>query len=90
LKYKKLRPLVKEQERFKGIPKLKLYANGPSLSELFQGKDKSETQKQGTVLCLRDLPCLESIKNHFQGKLRDRISWCVLSYSQQGNQKSCK
>ena len=51
MKYKKFRPLVKEQERFKEIPKLKLYANRPFLSELFQGKDKRGKEEQMHQAC---------------------------------------
>ena len=51
MKYKKFRHLVKEQERFKEIPKLKRYANRPSLSELFQGKDKRGKEEQMHQAC---------------------------------------
>ena len=51
MKYKKFSPLVKEQERFKEILKLKLYANRPSLSELFQGKDKRGKEEQMHQAC---------------------------------------
>ena len=48
LRYKKFRPLIKEQERCKEIPKLKRYENRPSLSELFQRKDKREKEEHET------------------------------------------
>ena len=48
MKYKKFRPLIKEQERFKEMLKLKLYENRPSLSELFQRKDKREKEEHET------------------------------------------